>query len=313
MKKILFVVSFCFLPSAFCLLFAQQLSLSNQYVINKSFLSPAYSGASGGLEVFGSYRKEWADVAGAPETKTISANGTICKNMGIGGSISSQQAGIFQDLSATVNYAYHLKIATAHQLSFGLGFGLLESRVNLAGNAAQSDPVALNNQDVNDLVLDANFGALYRFKKLYAGVTIPRMISSKIKSDQDTIIYSLAPHYRNYVGYTYSINKEWGVDPVAVVSFAENSPLFYEVAVAVKFQQRIWLSPIYKKSEIAIGIGGIPYDNFIVNYSYEFASKGIMGEAGGSHEISIGWRMMQKKKDEPNPSPKKPYYEWLNK
>lgn len=309
-RTLLFASGFCLSASA---LFAQQLSLSNQYVVNQSFLSPAYSGASGGFEVFGTYRKEWADVAGAPETKMISANGIICKNMGVGGSITSQQAGIFQNISASANYAYHLKLASVHQLSFGLGLGLLESRVNLAGNAAQSDPVAMNNQDVNDLVLDANFGALYRFKKIYAGVTVPRLLSSKIKSDQDTVIYSLAPHYRNYVGYSYSINKDWGIDPVAVVSFAENSPMFYEVAVAVKFQQRIWLSPIYKKSEIAIGLGGIPYDNFVVNYSYEFASKGIMGEAGGSHEISIGWRMMQKKKDQPKPDAKKPYYEWLNK
>ena len=120
-------------------LFAQQLPLSSQFTINKFSISPAYAGAGESFEIYGMYRNEWGKMPGAPETKTISANGLICKNMGLGGSISSQNAGIFENQSAMASYAYHAKFPGGHNLSFGVGLGLLESHVNLAGAAGQSN------------------------------------------------------------------------------------------------------------------------------------------------------------------------------
>ena len=103
------------LASGFWLLasgsFAQQLSLSNQYVVNKFWLNPAYAGAGEGFEAFGTFRSEWMNVPGAPETKMISVNGPVCKNMGLGGSVSTLQAGIFTNISANVSYAYHLRLS----------------------------------------------------------------------------------------------------------------------------------------------------------------------------------------------------------
>ena len=75
---------FLFLPIVYCLFLngalAQQLTLSNQYIINRFSLSPAYAGAGDKLEIFGSYRKDWTGIKGAPETKSVSANGIIYKN-----------------------------------------------------------------------------------------------------------------------------------------------------------------------------------------------------------------------------------------
>ena len=310
MKKIFFF-TLCLLPSAFCL--AQQLSLSNQYVVNKFWLSPAYAGAGNGFEAFGTFRSEWMDVAGAPETKVISANGKICKNMGLGGNVSTLQAGIFTNISANASYAYHMKLTGSQMLSFGLGAGLLESHVDLSSSDAQNDPVAMNS-DVTSLAFDASFGVLYRCKSLHAGFSIPRMLNTKIKDADKVKVYSLGPHYRGHIGYAYSINNDWAIDPIAVISIAENAPAFYEVAVPVIYKQKVWLAPAYKKTSMAVSIGGIPYKNFIVNYAYEFSSKGMMGSSGGSHEITIGWKMASKKKsDVPAPDSKKPYYEWLNK
>lgn len=316
MKKLF---SFLFsLPVAYCLqptaVSAQQLPLSNQYTLNKFFLSPAFAGAGEGFEVYGTYRNEWMNVPGAPETRMVSANGTICKNMGLGGSITSQQAGIFENLSASASYAYYVKLSGGHTLGFGLGAGLLESRLNLAGTGADAnDPMVANNADVNVMVLDANFGFLYRFKGIQTGFAVPRMLTSKMKNDDGTKVFMLSPHYRAHVGYTYTINNDWAVDPATVVSIAENAPVFYEVAVPIIYKQKVWLTPIYKKTSMAIGIGGIPYANFMANYSYAFSSAGIMGESGGTHEITIGWRMAasKKKSDQPAPDKKKPYIDWI--
>lgn len=293
-------------------LFAQQLPLSNQYTINKFSLSPAYAGTVEGFEIFGSYRNEWMNIQGAPESKMVSANGIIYKNMGLGGTISSSQAGIFQDLSASVSYAYHVRLSGSHLLSFGVGLGMLESRVNIAGSAAQSDPVAANNADVNSMVMDAGFGILYRFKSMHVALSIPRMLSSQIKDLNGNTVYTLAMQQGFNIGYKYSINNDWAIDPVVKISMVQDASLFYELAVPVIYKNKIWIAPFYKKTDMALAVGGNPYSNLIVNYSYEFSSKGIMGESGGTHEITLGWRIPSKKKSEtPAPDPKKPYYEWI--
>lgn len=293
---------------------AQQIPLSNQYTMNRFALSPAWTGAGEGLEVFGTYRDEWMNVQGAPETKMISANGMVFKNMGLGGTVTSHQAGIFQNISASASYAYHAKLSGGHMLSFGLGLGLLESRVNLAGAAAQgNDPVVANNADVNALVMDAGFGILYRFKDLHAGITLPRLLSSKIKNEFGTDVYSMVLHHGIHLGYKVNFNADWGIDPMVRISGAKNAPVFYELAIPIVYKKMIWLSPIYKKTDIAIGIGGMPYKNFIVSYSFEFASKGIMGESSGSHEITLGWKMGGAKKqgELPKSDKKKPYIDWI--
>ncbi|MBI3501594.1 MAG: PorP/SprF family type IX secretion system membrane protein [Bacteroidetes bacterium] len=293
--------------------FAQQLPLSNQYTVNKFALSPAYAGTGDAFEIFGTYRKDWANVAAAPEYKVISANGMCCKNMGFGGMIASQKAGIFENLSASASYAYHAKLSGEHILSFGLSLGLLESHINLAGAAGQmDDPVVLNNANVNSMVFDTGFGILYRFKNLHAGISLPRMLSSKIKNSEGTAVYTLAAQQQFNIGYKYSINKDWVIDPLVKVSMVKNVPAFYEVAIPVIYKNTIWVAPIYKKTSMAFGLGGKPYDNFIAQYSYEFSSSGIMGQSGGTHEITIGWRMHAKKKSEvPAPDKKKPYFDWI--
>ena len=313
MKKI-FLSAICILNFSFLILncTAQQLSLSNQYTVNKFWLSPAYAGASGGFETFGTFRSEWMNVPNAPETKYISADGMVCKNMGLGGSVSTQQAGIFTNISASASYAYHMQMGT-NMLSFGLGAGLIESHVDLSGADAQNDPVAMNS-DVSDLALDAGFGVLFRCKSLHAGFSIPRMLNTKIKDEDKSKVYSLGAYYRLHAGYAYTINADWAVDPALLINLPENAPMYYELAVPIKYKQKMWAVPIYKKSAIAFGIGGMPYGNFTAQYSYEFSSKGIEGGSGGTHEITIGWRMASKKKsDTPAPDSKKPYYEWLNK
>lgn len=322
-RKTLYTMKNIFLSSLFILkfsfsilhCFAQQLPLTNQYTVNKFSLSPAYAGTGDGFQVFGTYRNEWMGMTDAPQTKIISADGLIAKNMGLGGSISSVEAGIFRNQSASFSYAYHAKLGSKQTLSFGLSFGLLESHVDVTSAAAQSDPVAANNNEINSLAMDGGFGILYRCNNFHVSASLPRLLSSKIKNADGNTTYSLAMQQSFNIGYKYAFNPNWAIDPIAKVSMVQNAPVFYEVAVPIIYKQKVWLVPIYKKTCMAFGIGGMFYSNFIAQYAYEFSSNGLMGQSSGTHEISIGWRIIasKKKSDLPAPDSQKPYYQWLNK
>lgn len=289
---------------------AQQLSLSNQYVVNRFSLSPAYAGVGDVFETFGSYRRDWMGIAGAPETKTISLDGIIYHNMGLGGSVTSIQAGIFTTLSANFNYAYHVHLTGEQWLSLGVGIGVIENHLDLSSKSAQDDPVVMNEARTSDM-MDASFGIVYHNKKFHLGFSAPRLLSSK---DKDQNLYYLAPQYRGNISYKLALNSMWMLDPTGIISIPTNAPAYYEIAVPIIYQNKIWLTPAYKSSSIAIGVGAKLIAGFMFNYTYEFSSMGIAGKSSGTHEITIGWKIAPKKKtDEPAKDRKKPYYNWLNK
>jgi hypothetical protein len=98
-----------------------------------------------------------------------------------------------------------------------------------------------------------------------------------------------------------------------VVSFPKDGPGFYEVAVPIIYQQKVWLTLSNKKTCNAIGIGAYIKGNFVLNYTYEFSGKG-MAKGNGTHEITLGWKLLNKKtSDQPKPDKKKPYLDWINK
>jgi type IX secretion system PorP/SprF family membrane protein len=291
-------------------LIAQQNDLSSQYVVNKLFLSPAYAGAGDNFETYGTYRKNWMGIDGAPETKYISANGIIHKNMGLGGNVSSYQAGIFTNLNANLNYAYHAHLNGSSYLSLGLGFGMVENHLDLSGKTAQNDPVVLSSTKRTSSSIDASFGIAFRTKNLKFGVSVPSLLT---QSEDASRVYYLSPLYQGHAAYLININRMWNIEPTGIISQAKNAPIFYEIALPINYQNKIWLTPIYKKSSFAIGLGVSFFNNFIMNYSFEFSSKGIAGQSSGTHEITIGWKFNKKKDDLPAPDSKKPYYQWLNK
>ncbi len=302
----LFTIVYCLLSNR---MVAQQLSLSNPYVINKFSLSPAYAGAGDNFEAFGTYRRDWMGISGAPETKSVFADGLIYKNMGLGGNVTSQQAGIFTNISANLSYAYHVHLSGFHFLSFGIGVGVLENHLDLSSKGAQDDPVALNANRTSSL-FTASFGILYHNRVLDIGFSAPQFLMNKT---MDTHLYYLTPQYQGHISYKVAFNKSWAIDPTAIVAMPQNAPMHYELAIPIMFQNKIWLTPAYKNSSIAVGVGARLCTNFVFNYSYEFSSMGIAAQSSGTHEITIGWRFNKKKTDEPTPDAKKPYYKWLGK
>ncbi|MFH1320241.1 MAG: PorP/SprF family type IX secretion system membrane protein, partial [Bacteroidota bacterium] len=212
--------------------------------------------------------------------------------------------------------AYHLKIAAVQSISFGLSAGVMDNHVNLSNIRSESpaDPYIINNQDVRATTFDASFGILYRYQKLNFGIVVPRLLESKINDEEENLLYQLKMHYRVHLSYLFDIDKDWQVEPFVVINKSANGDLFYEVAPLVKYKQLVWLAPTYRKeNSFAINIGGVPYNNFIVNYSYEFSGDGMLGSSSGTHEVSIGYLFGKGKTDVPPPDSKKPYYEWMGK
>jgi len=305
---------------------AQQIPISNQYLVNGFSLSPAYAGANDNVEAFMSFRKDWAGISGSPESRMININGALPKvlsflpnlpdNMGIGATIMNEQTGIFRTTAASLSYSYKVKIAAIQSIRFGVSLGVLENNIDLSeiSSQNQADPVVMSNQDVRSVVFDASFGVLYRIQNLSIGIALPRLLEGNVKDEAKNTLYTLKRHYLIHASYLYDINKNFQVQPFVVVRTTGNSPLSFDVSALVKYQQQMWLGLTYRNSgSIGISLGGELHNAIIANYTYEFSGEGMLGKSTGTHDISIGFRIGKTKDKAPPASPKKPYYDWIEK
>lgn len=288
---------------------SQQISLSNQYIVNKYSLSPAYAGVSEKFGVYGYYRKDWLGVSGAPDTKMISVNSAVKKYMGLGASISSVQAGIFTNLSAMFTYAYHVKLSSSKFISIGLGFGVLENHLDLYNNeSAQIDPL-VNTLDRTSGILNASYGILYHGKRLHLGFSSQRLFGSKESS------YILWAQQITHVSYLCNFSKTWAIDPTLIYyAPTKRTPSLWDVTLPIIYQQKVWFTLIYRQTgDAGLGLGTNLNSNFVFNYTFEWFEHGLAHRSGGTHEITIGWKVSKKKSDLFKRDKKKPYYEWVNK
>ena len=301
---------------------AQQLPLGNQYLINGFSLSPAYAGADDNMEALLSYRKDWTGVDGSPESKLINLNGSLSKlfssrpkvpkDMGVGATIISEEVGIFRNTSVSLSYAYKINISKVQSVRLAISAGLMESDLNISslGSQSISDPVIANGKDIRKTVFDAGFGALYRFKNLDVGIVVPRLLEPKVKDNK--AVYTLNRHYIFHASYTYHINKQFGLQPFAIVRTTSNSKLLFEAAAKLTYNDRLWMALGYRNSgAIGLSIGGALYKVVQMGYSYEFSGVGMLGKSSGTHEISLGFILGGSKPEAPASTPKKPYYDWI--
>lgn len=296
---------------------SQQLPFSNQYLVNRQFLSPAFSGITGNFETFIAYQKNTLHFPGGPEYKSIYASGPVYGNMSLGGSVSKSSVTIFNSFSVQGDYAYHLRVSESNFIHFGLSVAYNENYVGIENDqvqSAQNDPYILKSRNS----LDYGFGLIYTYKTFQIGVAIPRLVESKLRnSETDALLYSLPGLVRIHTSYLFDINQSFSVEPSVVIDKSSFEPLWYNISTLVRIKEITWLELHYRQGNImGFNLGVNPSKKMLLSYSYDLSGTGIMKYSSGIHEISIGFvigKGSEKKyqKSAFRSLPKQPYYDWI--
>ena len=128
MKSFIYLFLFCFPLFAK----AQQLPESSPFTNTNFAYNPALTGGNDYLEAHALYRREWIGFEEAPRTLSIGLQYPfVNNNMALGLHLSQDEIGVFQYTKMSINYAYHVPIASNHQLSFGIAIHLGQYRFKL--------------------------------------------------------------------------------------------------------------------------------------------------------------------------------------
>src|SRR5690625_3242990 len=101
---------------------------------NLYLLHPSMAGASSSDKIRLTARQQWFDHSKAPNLQTLSYNGRIADNSGLGVIVFKDGNGYHSQTGGYVTYAHHLMMGGSYsdlnQLSFGINVGMVESRLD---------------------------------------------------------------------------------------------------------------------------------------------------------------------------------------
>jgi len=308
---------FFFLVFSTCFAQAQNSFLrDNEFTINPYAISPSYSGFNGNHEIFAGYLNHFSGIKGAPNSAWVNYNGPVKGNLGLGASVRYEKFGAFRNIRADITTAYHLKIATDHKLSIGIGISITQASIDLSNS--NSDPLndaSLNSGDVkNGIGLNAALGITYAWKKFNISIAAPSIIP--MRKSGSLFLYSQPIHLRGHAAYDIRINRQWSVKPQVVVDYIMNAPVNFHGVVSIKYDDMLWLNMGYgAQNIISAGLGTLIAQRFTLQYTFKYGMSGVAKSPYGNHEICLGILVGKIKSTHISNSifskkSKSPYHEW---
>jgi len=289
--NLLWILGFCVASAA------QQLPVMDNYLFNPVSVSPAFTGKYYKFQSVLTYRHESTNLAGAPITGNLQFDGSPTKNMGIGGNVLFNKAAIYQNISVNLNYAYHLQLATDHFLSFGINASFYNNYLNLSELVVRNptDPMINDRDKISESYFNVGLGFLYNWKDLNFCISFPLLFNNRSFYNNEPYKHVLAMdrNWLIYANYNLLLHSDWKLQFDVLYRQNQYNPWTLDVSALVKFRDNYWLGALYRKpGTIGITAGVAIIGKFLVNYNFEFSGASYEGAGGGTHEISLGYRMI---------------------
>jgi type IX secretion system PorP/SprF family membrane protein len=274
--------------------YAQYGPTFTQYMFNEAFINPAYTGSPDALSVNASYRNQWVGIEGAPVTETFVAHApAFHKKIGIGITALNENMGVLKTTAGYLNFSYRLMMRKA-TLSFGLLGGVQRVREDFSkvSTITPEDQQFLYN---SPRVVSPNFGfgIYYYTTKLYAGLSVPRLIQTRLSTDSSGVINAISQRDFSYylaLGYVFSSNENVVWKPSVMTKLIQGAPIQADLALTALLKKVLWLGASYRTNKTLSGIVGFQFSpQFKLTYSYDYSLSDIQKYNSGSHEIQLSY------------------------
>jgi type IX secretion system PorP/SprF family membrane protein len=303
MRKLFYILLFVF--SGFSNAWTQDPQFS-QFYSNPLYLAPSFAGAAGGSRICANYRDQWVNLPSTFTTYSFSYDHYFSHfNSGFGLLAYKDAAGTGQlgTLSVGVQYSYNFKILESIFIRPGLHFSYRENGIAWdklkfieqvmynGGTNTQAEPLA-KTRDV-DLALST----LVYTKRVWAGITTDHLLAPNMSLYASE---TKVPVKISLFGGVELVKKSRLLKPseetmTLAYLFKKQGP-YYQLDLGVYWFKNplvlgIWYRGIppfnSQRGDAIILLVGYKTRNFNVGYSYDLTVSNLIGQALGSHEISM--------------------------
>ncbi|MEX0986885.1 MAG: type IX secretion system membrane protein PorP/SprF [Bacteroidales bacterium] len=272
----------------------QQLPQFTQYMFNDFILNPAIAGIHDYYQIRTSHRFQWVGMTDPPLTNSISFYGPHSSmDMGFGGTIFTDITGPTSRTGISSSYGYNIAINNDMRLSMGLSLNMLQYKVD-GTQLTPKDPSDLYIQGVvsTTYVPDAGVGVYLYGDNFFAGISSAQLLNNKLKIfEEKTGLNRLKSHLFLTGGYRYEVDRDWIIEPSAIVKVTAPRQFKFEFNTKVEWVEMVWLAAGYRFHEAVSIMAGYNHDDrFYFGYAYDIGITDLRKYNMGSHEIMIGYR-----------------------
>lgn len=288
---------------------------SDYFSDNLYLLHPSMAGAASHNQIRLTARKQWFDQDEAPNLQTLNFNARLGERSGVGAIFFNDKNGYHSQTGGYLTYAHHIMFsrsdADLNQLSFGLSFGLIQSRLDETQfDPTDFDPIIAGIiQSSSYFNVDA--GVSYNFLNFSGHFTVKNIIfqnRSINSSDYES------NNQRKYIlSGAYAIGKygaTWIYEPSFMFQFQERTGE-QSVDVNMKVYRnmefgKLWGGLSYRRSfdgaeyldgtevsdqklQYITPVIGINFNKFMFAYTYTSQTGSVKFDSGGYHQITLGF------------------------
>ncbi|WP_295652519.1 type IX secretion system membrane protein PorP/SprF [uncultured Mucilaginibacter sp.] len=315
------IILFTILLGGFLTARAQQDAQFSQYIFNGIYINPAYAGYKQDLQINSFYRSQWTGLEGAPQTFSSAADVAILDGtVGLGVLASHDALGAQSTTAAYANGSYRIKFGKhddASWLSFGLGFGVLQTGIDGSKlYATQSGDPNVPTTYQGTALPDARVGVLYTANNFFAGLSVDNLLAQYMhpsSSDQSLIVVIPSPHKYFTVGALFDLNDQTKIKPSILIKQASGTPTSIDINTFVLLNDKLWVGGTYRTgfsifnnnlqsglppSSALVGMASFYVSpDFRVGYAFDYSLNKLGGYGYGSHELSLDFIIKSSKRD----------------
>lgn len=268
----------------------------SQYLFNGLLINPAYAGSHVQLSGTLTYRDQWVNFEGSPETVTFGMHSSIRKGkIGVGLLATSDQIGSYRNTGVFGSYSYKIKDpVTRGVLSFGLqaGFNNFNADFGDLNLKLQADPTF--GKFMSEFKPNFGGGVFYYNDKLFAGFSVPTILTHAEFFESTLESLKLPRFYYLHAGLKLPLDprtKNVVLQPSVLLRAQDGTPISVDLNLNLVYQELISVGTSYRTGEGAVTFINFKLnEKFYVGYSYDWTISEIRRYSKGSHEIMLNFR-----------------------
>lgn len=235
-------------------------------------------------------RHQWMGFKDAPRSVMLNLQGYVDEiKSGIGATVVGDVFGKSYLLNAKLSYSYHFSLGKSNYLSLGLGAGVIYR--NFRGSDIildQNGDPAINEEDVNDVKPDVDFGLAFTSGKFSVGLSSTHLTAFAYDKD-DLFSPKMGLHlFATYYGY---IGDKVMLQPYLKASYYDLSTFALEVDFRAEFFKTFWVGAGYRYKDVVKVMAGVTIAKIVsIGYCYDLNVGKIKKYSSGSHEIMLSLR-----------------------
>lgn len=286
---------------------AQEETFYTQYYVNPILINAAYAGFNGDHNISANFRNRWSSFDGSPKAYTLTYDGALTDNFGVGAQLWSERIGDINRFKFGLKSGYKLKFNDRAIISLGVSadyhrYSLSDEVLN-DPNIDMSDELiarAMEGMSFLDVGLAA-YGEVdnsFRF-----GLGLPNLVYTRINSVDPTLIdddsEDFLDSYFIFLAYEFNVpSQNFSIEPSILFKKERLVPYHTDFNVKLSFLDDKLIGGLSYEVGAGDRLGlliGTKFSQFQVTYSYDLSFKEFQDYSGGSHELMLGVRLPKKK------------------